>query len=79
MFRMFRPFVLGLLVIICLRAQSTISTSLKPYSDFSRLPFYFEQNRGQASRETLYLGRGGRLIASLTKKGATLDLNGHGV
>jgi hypothetical protein len=77
MARAFRLFFLLSLPIMGLRAQTVSHESLKLYSDFAGVPFYFEQNRGQASREKLYVGHAGRLTASLTNAGVTLALDGQ--
>ena len=55
-----------------LKAQTTDTHRLQGISDFARSVFYFEENRGQANGEVLYVGHGMRHRIAVTRSGAML-------
>src|SRR5580704_19264636 len=56
-----------------LPAQIADKEHLKVISEFGQAPFYFEQNRGQANLEALYVGRGPHFNVVLTRSGAAIS------
>src|SRR5690348_14914104 len=47
--------------------------------DFSNVPLYFEQNRGQTDPRAHYIARNGRLTAWIRSDGLTLGAGGRAV
>src|SRR5579872_1353983 len=69
----FRPCAIILLLLSGLRGQIANNEKVEQISDFVHVPFYFEQNRGQANLEALYVGRGPHFNVVLTRSGATIS------
>src|SRR5579862_9619708 len=69
----FRPCAIILLLLSGLRGQIANNEKVEQISDFVRVPFYSEQNRGQANREALYVGRGPHFNVVLRRSGATIS------